>query len=722
MTGDGDPLRLRSARISSDALAALRVQPALGRLFREDEDKPGAPPELVKSQQFRSTRFGGASSMINRSITLDGWTWTVIGVMPADFVFPGQVDIWTPVGALAGEASYQNRGNHPGLLGVARLKPGVSLQQARAEMEAIAARLEKQYPDSNKNCRVRIDPLIENRVGTTVRVALWTLFGAVAMVLLIACGNVANLLLARAAARQKEMAVRAALGAGRWRIIRQLLTESLLLSLAGGVLGFFLGNWGLGLILAISGDALPRANEIGLDTTVLAVTASVSLLTGVLFGLAPAWQASRTNAQEALKETARGVTAGHARLRHTLVVCEVALTLVLLVGAGLMLQTCHRLQSLDPGFSHERVLSFRLDLPQRQYRTVDQQIAFYQSLVEKLGALPGVRHVGVAYQFPLAHEGWQTSFLIEGQPEPPPGQRPSMEVTPVSPDYFQAMGIHLLRGRDFTDADNREHLRGRDLSGLNEGQRVYAGVNAVIVDEEFVRRHWPNENPIGQRVRLGAGPTDPALTVVGVVARVKMEELGEQGGFVQAYLPLWQYGGAGRAVVLKTSSSPENFIETVRQAVRALDPDQPIYNVHTVADIRDRSLAPQRLNLALLGLFAGVALTLAVIGLYGVLACMVAQRTREIGIRMALGAQRGDVLGLVLRQGAKLTLVGLALGFAGAYGLTHLLTRLLYEVKPTDPMTFVAVPLILLAVALFACWLPARRAARVDPLEALRHE
>jgi putative ABC transport system permease protein len=370
------------------------------------------------------------------------------------------------------------------------------------------------------------------------------------------------------------MAVRAALGAGRWRIIRQLLTESLMLAVTGGALGLMLASWGLRLILAISGNALPRASEIKLDVGVLAFTALVSFVTGILFGLAPAWQTSRLDVQQALKETARGVTNVPARLRHGLVVGEVALTLLLLIGAGLMLRTFHRLQTLDPGFSHERVLTFRMDLSPRKYKTVEQEIGFYQSLVEKLGVLPGVQHVGIAYQFPLAQEGWQMSYLVDGQPAPPPGERPSMEVTPVSPDYFQAMGIRLVRGRFFTDADNRNHLRGRDLSGLNEGQRRNVGPNVLIVDEEFVRRHWPNEDPIGKRVGLGGDSAKNGLTVVGVVARVKMGELAEQGGFVQAYLPLWQYGGTGRAVVIKPrfrrSSHP-----AVRQQVGRWIPNNP---------------------------------------------------------------------------------------------------------------------------------------------------
>jgi putative ABC transport system permease protein len=722
LTGEGGPLRLGAAHISAGALSALGVSPAIGRLFRDDEDKAGAPRVVLLSHKLWMGRFGGAPDVFNRSITLDGSPWTVVGVLPSKFTFPTPVDLWIPLGQVSGEASYQERDNHPGLLGVARLKPRVTLEQARAQMDTIAARLEQQFPDSNRNIGVRIDPLLENCVASSVRAALWTILAAVAMVLLIAACNVANLLLARAVARQREMSVRAALGAGRWRIIRQLVAESLLLALTGGAVGLVLAGWGLGVVRNLSGDSLPRADEISLDTGVVVFAGVVSLLSGILFGLAPAWQTTLSNVSETLKTAAGSLTAVRPGLRQTLVVGEVALTLLLLIGAGLMLRTFERLQTVDPGFNHENVLSFRLDLPPQKYATVEKQITFYQGLVDRLSGLPGVRHVGVAYQLPLSMEGWETTFVIEGDPNPPRGQRPSMEVTPVSPDYFRAMGIRLLRGRYFTDADNRDHLRNTNLTGLDEDRRRRAGLNAIIVDEEFVRRHCANADPIGRRVRFSSDPGEPILTILGVVSRVKMEGLAERGGFVQGYLPLWQYGGRERAVVLKTAIPSGSLIGTVQQEVRALDPEQPIYDVRTLATVRRASLTPQRLNLSLLGLFAGMALVLAAVGLYGVVAYTVTQRTREIGIRMALGAQRSHVLGLVLGQGAKLTGLGVLLGLVGALGLTHLLTRLLYGVAPLDPLTFAAVPFVIGGVALLASWLPAHRAARVNPMTALKYE
>ena len=721
LTGRGEPQRLTGVRLSADALSALRVQAALGRVFNNDEDKPGAPSVVLLSHGLWQSRFGAKADVLNQPMTLDGRAFTVIGVMPAGFAFPNRADIWVPVGPLSGEESWKSRGNHPGLLGVARLDRGVTLEQARAEMETIAVRLEQQYPDSNKNNRVGVEPLLDNFVSN-VRPALWTLLGAVGLVLLIACANVANLLLARAAARHKEMAVRAALGAGRWRIARQLLTESLLLAIAGGALGLLLASGGLRLILALSPNSIPRSDEIGLDAGVLAFTFVVSVLTGVLFGLAPAWQASRPDVQETLKETARGVTGGRARLRQTLVVAEVALTLVMLVGAGLLLRSFHRLQQVNAGFSHERVLSFRLGLPERKYQREEKQIGFYQDLLRNLRALPGVEAASVTSRLPFGGNDWQTGFVIEGQPEPPPHQRPSMEVHLVGPDYFQVMGIPVLRGRTFSEQDDRGHLRGRDLSALSDGQRWMAGLNAIVVDEEFARRHWPGEEALGKRVKLPWGEQAPVLTVIGVVGRVKLGQLGEQGGFVQAYLPFLQGPGHDMAVVMKTTLAPESLIATARRQVQALDPEQPIYDVRTLAEMRDNSIAQPRLNLTLLGIFAGLALALAVIGLYGVLAYQVTQRQREIGVRMALGAERADVLQLVVGHGMRLVLAGLGIGLIGALALTRLLRALLFGVGPTDPATFAATLLLLALTALLACWLPASRASNVDPMEALRYE
>jgi putative ABC transport system permease protein len=708
LTSRGEPQRLRGLHMSADLFSALRVQASIGRVFNYDEDKPGAPPVVVLSHELWQSRFGSETGVIGQSVTLNGRHYTVIGVMPADFASPDQADFWLPAGQ-ASSSNLHDRGNH-GWWAIARFKPGVTLEQARAEMNVVASRLREQYPGLRDD-GVNIEPLLDTTVEGAGS-ALWTLLGAVGLVLLIACANVANLSLARAATRRREMAVRAALGAGRWRIIRQLLSESVLLALAGGALGWFVALWGVPLILAIGQESIPRAGEIRLDTGMLAFTAVVALLTGILFGMAPAWLSSRVDAQSALKETSRNMTAGRGILRHALVVTEVALTLTLLIGAGLLLRSFYRLRQVNAGFRPERALSFRISLPEQKYDTKERRLAFYRSLQEKLRALPGVEEVAFASQFPLGGRNWQSTFLVEGQPRPK--RLPSMELTVVSPEYFRALGIPLLRGRYFTEQDNLDHLRGPEFDGKSEEERSAAAVNALIVDEEFAREYWPNEDPIGKRVS--------GLAVVGVVARVKMERLGEQGGLAQAYIPLLQHPKSGRAVVIKTTLEPEAMIAAARRQMLALDPELPIYDVTTLTERLEKSLAPERLNLSLLGGFAAVALLLALIGLYGVMSYAVTQRIQEIGIRMALGAQSRDVLKLVIGQGMKLALAGVLIGLGGALALTRLMRTLLFGVSATDPLTFGLIAALLGGVALMACYIPARRAAKVDPMVALRCE
>jgi predicted permease len=720
LTGAGEPVRLAGALMSSEVFAAVRTQPEIGRVFREEEDKPGAAPVALISHALWQNRFGGDAGIVNKAISLDGKPYAILGVMPAGFEFPYKVDVWVPAGPYSAFSGWQKRDYHPGLFGLARLKPGVTLEKARTDLDLIAVRLEQQYPESNKTRRVQIDRLLDNQVGN-VRRALWILLGAVSFVLVIACGNVANLLLARAAAREKEMAVRAALGAGQWRITRQLLTESGLLALLGAGVGLIFAKGALRVVAVLVGESIPRVDEIGLDPRVILFSGLVAVLTGILFSLAPLWHAGRADLQGTLKEAGRGATSSRAGIRQGLVIGEVALTFVLLVGAGLLLLSFHRLLQVNPGFVVDRVLTFRINPPVDKYPTDEQQILFYHALLEKLCALPGVRAASLASQnsIPLHEGGWDMLFLIEGRPEPPPHLQPSLQVHLVAPDFFQAMGIPLLQGRDFTERDDREHLRGN--SSANDWG---AGLNSIIIDEEFAKRYWPSQSPLGQRIRLpwGERGKQPIMTIVGVVGRIKENRLNEQGGLVQAYFPIFQQPLRNLAVVVKTTSEPAALLAAVRQQVSQLDPTLPIFDIYTMKAMRDHNIAPDRLNLGLLGGFAVLALVLAIIGLYGLLSFTVTQRQREIGVRMALGAQRFEVLNLVVGQGMRLVLTGAFIGLLGSFALTRVLTSVLFKVEPTDPLTLVTVTLSLCVVALLACYIPARRATKVDPMEALRYE
>jgi len=720
LTGYGEAERIPTGQVSADLFAALRVNPLMGRLFTNDEDKPGAAPVVVLSYALWQRRFGGQANILNQTLTLNGKSYTVIGVMPADYAYPSRVEMWVPVGQLSGDPNWQQRGNHPGLYAVARLKPGATISQAQADMNNIAANLEKQYPDSNTANGVRIRPMLEVFVGD-VRSTLWVLFGAVGFVLLIACANIANLLLARATTRRKEMAIRAAMGAGRWRITRQLLTESVVLAVVGGTLGLVVAHFTIKLILYVSPTAIPRAREIAVDWRVLAFTLGISLLTGILFGLMPALQAGQVEVTETLKEAGRGVSARHW-LRSSLVVVEVATTMVLLIGAGLMIRSFYRLQNVNPGFSYEHLTSFNVSIPQKKYASEDQRVNFFRHLLDNIRTLPGVRSVSAASGLPLGNNGWQTSFVVADRPVPPRDQIPLMEACTVTPDYFRTMNIPLLRGRYFTEHDDRSFIAGRDLSKLDEGDRIVTGSNVIIIDEEFARRHWPNEEAVGKRIRFGSDPKAPTLEVIGVVGRVKMEGLAEDSNRVQGYFAFYQIPVYGMTVVIKGDGDPNQLIASARAQVKAVDPDQPIYNIRTMDEIRGESVAPQRLNLMLLTIFAGIAFVLAIVGIYGVMSYSVTQRTHEIGIRMAIGAQPRDVFRMILGQGMMLTVIGLATGLVGAFALTRLMATMLFGVKPTDPATFAGVMLLLTVVALMACYLPGRRATKVDPVISLRYE
>ena len=720
LIGAGDPRRVLAGQVSAGFFTTLKVNPLLGRVFTHEEDQPGAAPVVVLSYSLWQSVFSGDSNVVNRTITLNNRSYSVLGVMPAEFQFPARSEIWVSAGQLSNR--WQHRNNHPGLYAVARLKDGITVEQARADLERIAASLASEYPDTNKGHGVTLTTLLENTLGDISR-SLWILFAAAGLVLAIACANVANLMLVRAATRQKELAIRSALGAGRLRLARQLLAESLLIAVIGSIAGLLLARWLLSALVVSTTPGLPRAAEIDLDGRVLIFTAVCSILTGFLFGLIPAIRAGRVDPEQALKESGRGRGSLKQKTRGVLVISEVALAMVLLVGAGLLLRSFYRLNQVNSGFDYENVISLNISPPATKYPTVEQRVGFYQSLIEKMKALPGVPSIGLTSGLPFGQSGWRTGFAVDGKPVPPANEAPQFEACAVSPDYFRTMGIPLREGRYFTEQDNRQHLAGRDLSNFDEGAKQVMGLNAIIIDEEFARRHWPSESAVGKRIRLTpVDPGSPYLTVVGVVGRVKMDRLSVESNYVQAYVPILQMPMPTVVGVMRSSLDESQLTALARQAVQAVDPNQPIYGIRTLARIRAESIAPERLNLSLLSLFAGLALLLAGIGIYGVISYAAAQRTQEIGVRMALGARPSDVLHLIARQGLLLALVGIAIGLGTAFMLTRLMSQLLFGISTTDAITFFSVPLILLAVAAAACYIPARRATKVDPLVALRTE
>jgi putative ABC transport system permease protein len=704
LTGSGEPERLQGRLVSAGFFSLLGIKPLLGRDFLAEDDRPGATPTVILSYGLWSRRFGNDQSIVGKQITLNNQSYTVIGVSPQDFQYGLEADVTVPIGLQA--ERFKTRGADPGISAVARLKPNVSLQQAETELNLFYAQLEQQYPDSNTSRRVYLTPLHESFVGD-VRQPLLILLGAVGLVLLIACANVANLLLVRSSTRRREISVRVALGAGRGRIIRQLLTESVLLAAIGGLLGILLAHWGTSFIAYQLPDGIPRLQEAYVDWRVLGFTLAVSLMTGLLFGLAPALQASRLNLTEALKEGDRGSASTRQRLRSVLVVSEVALTLTLLVGAGLLIQSFRRVLQVDPGFKPQNLLTMQVSVNNPD----GHQIAtFFQQLQENVRKLPGVKSVAVSNGLPLGVAN-NPIFIIIGRPLPEKGKEPGATRYTVSPDYFQTMGIDLIRGRLFNAQDRPDTP------------------SVVIIDEALVQQHFQNEDPIGKRLAQSTSG-EPSHEIVGVVRHVEHNNLDAQAQrrpqlyFNFNQIPPDRLPGSTRRinVLTRTDIEPSSLTASVRAEIAALNKDQAVFNVRTMEEIVSQNVAPRRFSMLLLTVFAVVALLLASIGIYGMLSYAVAQRTREIGLRMTLGAQRGDVLRLVIGHGMKLALVGVVLGLIASLALTRTMKNLLFGVSATDPLTFVGIAFLLAVVALVACWVPARRATKVDPMIALRYE
>ena len=703
LSGIGEPERIQGAVVSYNFFQTLGVQPALGRAFTADEEKPTTERVAIISRELWQKHFGGDLSIAGRKVTFNGEPFTIVGVMPAGFnvQFPTtlQVQIWTP---LRTGTSDTDRIAHY-LYVIGRLRPGVTLEQAQAGMNVIASGLKQQYPDTNRGSGVNIVPLQRQLVGD-IQPYVQLLFAAVGLVLLVACANVANLLMARLTGRRREIAVRLALGAGRSRIVRQFLTESLLLSTLGGLLGLLIAGYGISALRALAPADLPRVNEIALNGPALLWAGVTLILTSVAFGLAPALRASRAEAGESLQ--AGGRTAGSAsqnRFSQFLVVAEVALAILLLVGAGLVIRSSMRLQEVDPGFEEKNLLTLNVALPRQKYREASQANAFFDRLLERVRNLPGVTASGGVDPLPMSGSDSTTGVVIEGQPVEAVGNRPEVGERQVTPDYFQAMGIPMLDGRSFTKQD-----------------RADTPV-VVVVNEALARRFFPDGQALGKRIGLEEGGKLKWAEIVGVVGNIRHRRLDAEIK-PELYESYQQFPQNFMSVVVRTAVEPTSLIAAIRGEVQQLDKEQPVFEMKTMEQRLAETLAQGRFVMSLLTIFAALALTLAVIGIYGVMACFVGQRRKEIGIRFALGAQKGDVLKWVIAQGMSLAAIGVAIGLVAAFGLTRIIATLLFGVGPTDPLTFALVSILLGGVALLACSFPALRASRVDPIVTLKAE
>ena len=711
LTGADQPAHLSGEVVSADFFSTLGVAPALGRGFLPEEEKAGHRVVILSDRLWR-TMFSADPKILGRGIILGGRSYTVVGVMPPGFNFPIQtptVQLWTTIAdddtATPPDPPITSQRGAHFLLVVGRMKPGVSVGQAQADMVRINANLAKQYPDTNLHFSSgHVEPLLDHLVGS-VEPALLVLFGAVGCVLLIACANVANLLLARSMTRQKEMAIRSALGAGRGRVIRQLLTESIVLAIFGGLLGLAFAVWGTQGLVQLVPENIPRMSQIGIDSHVFGFTLLAAVVTGILFGLFPALHGSKANLVDSLKESGRGLSGGlqHNRLRGALVITEMALALALLTGAGLMIQSFARLQNVNPGFNPHNVLTFNFDLPDSRYSTPQQKI-FYEQFLNRMNVLPEVTSAAASWTLPLSGDNASISFSIAGRPAAK-GNRPNSAIRMISPAYFRTMQIPIVEGRDFAPTDTA------------------TAPGVAIVSQQFAHVFFPNENPIGKHITPGVsdGGKDMDRQIIGVVANVKARALRETPK-PEYYLPYQQCLIGGLSIILRTQTAPQGLVGSARNAVHSMDSNLPLYGVETMDDYVGASVSQPRFSMLLLSIFAGLALALTALGLYGVISYSVAQRTHEIGIRMALGAQAADVLKLVIRQAMFLTVIGWISGIVCGFILALFLSSQLYGISTMDPLTLLAVTVVLGGIALLASYIPARRATHVDPLHALRYE